>query len=416
MMRSSMILVAALALSGCESGAGNANCQQRDQTLSAPTCRADEKLSVAEPIGGLGIQNGRRANGHHASGTITGVDDTTLYFETERGPFAFRWHGSWPVPVAEGQKIDLEQNLDSDVVTINGRALMVLTPTPLLGSRTDANVLCFEQSLGCRASPLTYGLEFEVRSPFFQAKLPVGQTVQVGEWMVSNPGVVHRPASVCDELVEDIYVDQRFFEAEASGQLLAWTVDRAVLEEDPAWCPGALVEINQWPPARPFGYEGASEGRWLAATVDRVDHYEATRLVLSVDGVSNVFKWPGGLISPLIIGDEVEVAALGEQSALKTTSHLYWIATGGSLPDQTIPGFPDVQYEPGCLLSNASQVAAAVVSWEGESIRLLPGTTGELGPWTVVHHYGTFTFSPDCRYEGGNWLGAITSASRSLED
>lgn len=415
-MRSSMVLLAAvLALAGCETG-GRANCKERDDPLSAPSCRAEEKLAIAEPIVGLGFQDGYYAWVNRIDGSITAVDDTTLYIETELGPYVFRWQGSWPMPVAVGQQVSVEPNPDSHVVTIDGRSLAVFTPRDRINAW--ARDLCLEPSLGCRAAPLTYGLEFEVQSPFFQAKLPVGQTVQVGEWMISNPGVVHTPARVCDEVDEDFYVFPRFYPPEVSGQLLAWTLDPAVLQEDPAWCPGATMEGNRWPAGGPFGFELSTEGEWLAATVGDSSRSvgDADWVSLRVDDVFKYFKWPGSLPSPLRLADEVEIATLGEQSALRTASHLVWIIQTWTTPGQAIPGTPEVRYEPVCLLSNSSQLAAAVVSWEGESIRLLPGATAKLGPWTVVHHYGTSNASSGCHSDGSTWFRGLTTATRSLED
>lgn len=417
-MRSSLVLVAAaIAVSGCGSGVGRDNCVERDDTLSAPTCRAEQKLSVSEPIAGLGFLY--LYSGRDLPGTITDVQDDTLYIGTAYGPFVFRWHGSWPVPVAVGQKVSLSGSYDFDSVTIDGRSLMVMNPKQGLGSNfnIEADVLCLESSLGCHAAPVTYGLEFDVRSPFFHGAVPVGQTVQVGEWMVFNPGVVHTPAHICDEVDDDFYLRERDHREETSGQLLAWTVDPAVLQEDPAWCSVAVRNANGWPQGGPFGYAVPTEGQWRSGTVGFVQNFFGSDWIsIEVDGASDYYRWPGSLPTPLSWDEPVEVFALEGQSALKTATHLLWTLATWTEHVDRIPGTPEVRYEPACLLSNAFQASAAVVSWEGESIRLLPGMTADLGPWTVVHHSGTFRSQAGCKPDGSVWHHAVTSAVRSLED
>lgn len=419
-MRSSMILVAAcLAWSGCGSRGGRgADCEPRYRSQEAsPGCTADEKVSIAEPIVGLGFQDPYAGNGLPADGTITGIEGTTLHIEAEGRSFEFRWHGTWPIPVALGQQIRLDPL--SNAITIDGRTLAVITPKNRVDSRFWAQNICLEPSLGCRASPLAYGVEFELRTPFFQATLPVGQTVQVGKWMVSNPGAVYVPARLCyDVVIGDDVLEQVSFQEEVSGQLLAWTVDPAVLREDPAWCSAAVIAGNQWPGGVSYGYEKPTGGEWVPGTIGHVDRHDSfpVRLALRVEGVFNDFHWPGELPSPLSLGDEVEVAALGEQSALKTASHLLWTSQADGSPGEGIPGTPEVRYEPACLVSNSSQIVAAIVSWEGESVRLLPGETAGLGPWTVVHHHGYATVTNDCNSGGNPLLYALTAATRPLED
>lgn len=419
MIRSTVVVsVYALLLAGCESRDTRPDCEALNESQEAiSACTADEMASIAAPLVGLGFQDGDKARANYFDGTITKVEDTALYIEAEGETFVFRWHGSWPVPVAADQQIRVYPSTNSGAVLIDGRFLVVMNPRSEVGSRLNSFGLCLEQSLGCQASHLTYALDYGVWSPFFEGQLPVGQAVQVGEWMVSNPGVVHTSARTCDELDGDFDVRQRRYPGETSGQLLAWTVDPAVLQQDPAWCSGTVTEGNKRPVGGPFGYKVSTDGQWLPGEIGHVTHMDSYDWInVKVAGVWQDFKWPGRLPSTLLLGDEVEISTQGEHSALKSESHVLWTIEASHPPEQTIPGAPEVRYEPGCLISNSSQIAAAIVSWQGDSIRLLPGETAELGPWTVVHHHGVFSVSDGCNPDGSTRLRALASAIRSLED